>query len=175
MDLERVIPFEEAVRPSKIIGDNGITWPSGYKIWGSGDIDHAYWTKLSLRCPINDIYITNATTPVLSGYGSAPLDSGQSIAFGTSQNSMPVLRLKLTEGEICAVSNEYMASSGRSLYKLLNYNGYGSWETKVGSYSHDPRYSKIGTVTESRLFSDNGVTAVLGYAFNNFLINIFLI
>ena len=34
---------------------------------------------------------------------------------------------------------------------------------------------KIGTVTESRLFSDNGVTAVLGYAFNNFLINIFLI
>ena len=151
--------FEEAVRPSKISEDNGIEWPLGYKIWGSGDIDNAYCTQINLRCPINDFYITNSTFPVLRGYDSASLDSGQRIAFGRNENNLPILRLKLTEGEVWANANEYMTSSGRKLYKLLNRNKYGSWNTKVGNYTHDPRYTKIGAISEHKLFSDNGVLA----------------
>ena len=125
-------------------------------IWGTGDVDLAYCTKTELRCPINDVYISNSTNPVLTGYSSATLDSGQTLAFGTNQNDLPILRLKLTEGQVWAVADEYMKSPGRTLYKLLDYNGYGDCDTKVGSYYNDPRYTQISTVTENRLFNDNG-------------------
>jgi hypothetical protein len=69
---------------------------------------------------------------------------------------MPVVRLRLTEGEVCANPAMYTASEGRSLYKLLDTSDYSSCTPKVGDEYYDKRYTKIGSVKENRLFSDNG-------------------
>ena len=53
-----------------------------------------------------------------------------------------------------------MASSGRTLYTLLNTNHYGKCSTKIAGKTNDPRYTKVGLVKENRLYDDNGVTAV---------------
>ena len=69
---------------------------------------------------------------------------------------MPVVRLKLTEGEVCANPVMYTASEGRSLYTLLDIGEYYACTPKVGDEYYDKRYTKIGSVKENRLFADNG-------------------
>lgn len=112
-------------------------------------------------CPINDVFITDQKYTLSEGYNSAPLDNGLKIVFTSNGTELPIVRLRLTEEEVCSNPSEHALSKGRSLYKLLRtggYNGCNSWI--AGSYS-DPRYTKIGTVREDRLYEDNGVSYVV--------------
>ena len=83
------------------------------------------------------------------------------MAFTTKYKSMPVVRFKLTEGQICADPEQYMASDGRKLYPLLNTGSYGACSTMVASSYYDDRYDFVGSVNEVRLFEDNGVMNVI--------------
>lgn len=79
-----------------------------------------------------------------------------SLAFTTEFKGLPVIRLKLTEGQVCANPENYMPSEGRRLYKLLNTGDYHSCGQKVADGYFDTRYDLIGSVNEDRLFKDNG-------------------
>jgi len=157
------LSFLDAPRPTKTSNGNGISCPDGYKVCGTGTVDTAYCAKSSERCPINDVYIASSTTVIAATYSSATLGSGQTLLFSINGSSLPAVRLRLTEGKVCANPYEKMATSGRSLYYLLDYSGYGSCSTKVGSYSTDPRYTNIGTINEAKLYEDNGVMSVINY------------
>jgi hypothetical protein len=67
----------------------------------------------------------------------------------------------LTEEQPCMNPTEYAASSNRKLYALLNQSSYNSCYTKLADTYNDPRYLKIGSIRESRLFEDNGVSNVI--------------
>lgn len=59
-----------------------------------------------------------------------------------------------------------MPTEGRKLYLLLNTQEYSSCSQKVSAGYFDTRYDKIGSISEDRLFRDNGkfppLTAYLG-------------
>jgi hypothetical protein len=112
-------------------------------------------------CPINDVLVTDSISNIPSGYHTAMLDQGYVIAFSNRSTHLPIVRLKLTEEQPCVNPSEYAASSSRSLYKLLNQGAYHSCYTKLADSYTDPRYRKIGTIRESRLFEDNGVSHVI--------------
>ena len=105
--------------------------------------------------------ILDPNTNVLANYTILKLGNGFKLVYTTESNSLPLVRFKLTESEVCATPNEYATSTGRNLYKLLNTNNYGSCTSKIGGVYHDLRYSKIGEILEKTLFDDNGVTFVL--------------
>lgn len=83
-----------------------------------------------------------------------------SIAFTDNGTDLPIVRLKLTEGKVCANPDVQMKTEGRTVYKLLNSEYYGDCTTKVGNQTTDPRYTLIGSIKENRVFEDNGVNSV---------------
>lgn len=152
--------FLDTPRPTKPFATNNVTCSAGFKVCGTGDADHSFCGKIGVDCPINDIYITKPGEQAKPGYKTVPLDQGQLIAFTTEAANLPVVRFRLTESKVCANPSQYAASSGRSLYKLLNSENYGSCSDKVGGSNYDSDYELLGTVREDRLFQDNGILAV---------------
>lgn len=151
--------FVEARRPSIGPGvGTTLTCPTGYKLWGTGDKNTAVCARDQDKCPINDIYIVDGQHPLKPGYKSVPLDLGMSVAFSENGTGLPIVSFKITEGEVCANPNQQMASSGRTLYALINKSHYGSCSTKIAGSTTDPRYTKIGAIKENSLFDQNGVT-----------------
>ena len=74
---------------------------------------------------------------------------------------MPIVKLRLTEGLICADYKQFSTSQGRELYKLIKKSNYGNWTKKVGGEYTDPRVSRIGSVDERTLFNDNEIIKVV--------------
>ena len=129
---------------------------------GKGDVDYVIWVREGSQWPINDIIITDSKTNLDPSYSKAQLDNGLSVAFtNSSSNRLPVVRLKLTEGEVCTTPNHYEKSEGRYLYKLIYTRDYYKCSSMIAGLYKDPRYRKISSVSEDRLFEDNGVIYVI--------------
>lgn len=112
-------------------------------------------------CPINDISISDQTTATPNEYEHINIDNNLKIIYTRNSTTLPVVRMKLTEGEVCANPSQYEKSSGRYLYKLLRDDEYYTCSSEIGGSYHDPRYKKISSVREDRLFEDNGVMPVI--------------
>lgn len=150
-------PFHKAERPSKKFAEIGCQ--NGYRLCGTGKYDTQTCIPTNQQCPINDIKLLNLTVANPEGYSSVNIGNDMKIAFTSTAASLPIVRLKLTEGKVCANPSEYEKSNGRHLYVLLR-GGYGSCSSEIGDEKHDPRYTEIGSIREDRLFDDNGVTRV---------------
>jgi hypothetical protein len=83
------------------------------------------------------------------------------MAFTTESTTLPIIRLRLTEGKVCADPSEYMATPNRSLYRLLNTDHYGTCKNSVANSTFDPRYSGIASISEDILFKDNDLLYTL--------------
>ena len=136
------------------------TCPTGYKVWGKGNVNTNYWTSTNSSCPITDIYIGNPNSTVQPGYKALPLGNGRYAAFKSEGNDLPIVRFKITEGNVCVDPYQQMKSENRTIYKLMN-DTYGEWEAKVAGNSTDPQYVQIGSIKENILFDDNNVTNVI--------------
>jgi hypothetical protein len=148
-------PFYRSAKPTKKFGTTSC--PSGYEICGTGQPDHQSCVRANHPCPINDIVISKSTSAVVEGYSQVMLDEGWSVTYTSQSTGLPVVRMKLTEEQPCADPTQYAASVGRYLYKLLKQTSYYSCKSKIADSYTDPRYDKIGSVREDRLFEDNGV------------------
>lgn len=146
--------------PDKKFGSSEVKWPSGYRVWGNGKADYMTWMKPNFPWPINDIYITSSNS-IPFGYSYQPLDDGQVLVFSSNSTTLPTVRFKLTEGDVCANPSEIERSEGRVNYKLLNDYTQSKCSTKIGDTYTNPRFMLIGNVREDRLFEDNGVMNVI--------------
>ena len=136
--------------------------PSDYRKCGRGTPYAIVCVKNDYPWPINDIIITQENDTLLSsGYSKAMLDNNLVVAFTkNSTNRLPTVRLKLEQGEICANPNEQQVSKGRHFYVLLNPGSYSGCSSKIAGFYTDPRYRKISSIREDRLYKDNQVTYV---------------
>jgi len=83
------------------------------------------------------------------------------VFFSTNGTGSPIARLRLAEGQVCSNPSEFDRTKGRNSY-VLNRNGYYSGcNSMIGKSYFDPRYNKISSVPEDRLFNDNGVSYVV--------------
>ncbi|CAI2364556.1 unnamed protein product [Moneuplotes crassus] len=153
--------FVDTERPRKIAG--GIKCPFGHKPCGTGDINQIICVREQERCPINDVQILMNGQAPKPGYEVVPIDSssGVMLAFTTNYTGLPVIRFKLTEGQVCANPDTDMITEGRIPYKLLNTNNYHSCNQKVSDSYYDTRYDLIGSINEERLLKDNGLYLML--------------
>ncbi|CAI2362240.1 unnamed protein product [Moneuplotes crassus] len=142
--------------------------PQGYKICGGDDPDTQTCVRENHQCPINDVIITDSSLDVPSGYKSIQLDSGMILAFTNSSThrtnsiksaGLPIVRFKLVEGQVCAEPSQEATTEGRFLYQLLNKYSYACW-TEVAGSKTDPRYKKVASIKENRLYEDNGISYV---------------
>ncbi|CAI2360032.1 unnamed protein product [Moneuplotes crassus] len=129
-------PFNRAVRPTKMFGVTKC--PGGYKICGSGEPKDQYCVSQGSPCPINSIIISDTSSTFSNTDSQIPqenddhytklnLDSGVVLAFSYSKaGGLPIVRMKLTEGGVCANPEEVGTSKGRYLYKLLR-----SWDKQL--------------------------------------------
>ncbi|CAI2364706.1 unnamed protein product [Moneuplotes crassus] len=148
--------FVQIERPFKLAGE--ISCPNGYKICGSGDPSHIICVNQGEQCPINDVKILmNGETPE-PGYQTITLDHTLDIklAFTSDSSGLPVVRFRLTEGQVCADPDIYMMSEGRYPYELLRNEDYHQCDKEVADGYFDTRYENIGSVNEERLLKDNG-------------------
>jgi hypothetical protein len=152
-------PFNKVTRPSNALSNPEC--PMGHQTCGTGSVNKVTCAPKDHLCPINDIVITDSISNVPSGYQTAMLDQGYVVAFSNKSSNLPIVRLKLTEEQPCVNPTEYSASTSRKLYALLNQSSYNNCYTKLADAYNDPRYSKIGSIRESRLFEDNGVSYVI--------------
>lgn len=151
-------PYSRSVKPTKSFG--AASCPNGYRICGTGDSAAQSCVSGNNSCPINDIIISQdvAAKP---GYSTAKLDGGWSVAFTRNSTGRPIVRMMLTEEQPCADPTQHAASKGRNLYKLLRTDSYSSCSNEIADSQTDPRYNKMGSVREDRLFEDNGVLYVV--------------
>ena len=156
--------FIETQRP-KLSSDSKLIWPQSYKIWGNGDINTAYWVKDSQLWPINDIQIlslsSNSSLLQNSNYTSILLGSNVFIVFTRNAASLPISKIKVTEGGVWINPKQYMKTMNRQLYKLLRPSDYGEWSQFFKNKTIDNRYTIFGSIDEHSLFDGWGVTNVI--------------
>lgn len=148
--------FEKAVRPD-LKGE----CPDGYYKSHEGTLNNVICLKNSDPQPISNIMLLEPNSDTPPGYTELVLTDGYRLAFTKTSDSLPMIRFRLTEHEVCADKSQYTKTPGRGLYKLINTNNYYSCSNKLGGVYYDNRYLRIGEVRESRLFNDNGVTRIL--------------
>jgi hypothetical protein len=151
-------PYSRSVKPTNNFGVTSC--PSGYRVCGTGDLKKQTCVSGNNSCPINDIVISQNGT-VKAGYSQAKLDGGYTVSFSKNSTGRPIVRLMLTEEEPCADPTQYASSKGRNLYRLLRTDSYSSCSNEIADSKTDPRYTKLATIREDRLFEDNGVLYVV--------------
>lgn len=154
--------FVDAIRPdtnSEFKANKGC--PENYRLCGSGKIEYSLCVKNEEDWPINLIYITNDTSSLNDGYERQPLDDGYEVVYSTTNDTLPAVRLKLTQGKVWANAGQQERTKGREKYKLLlNDHVYGC-KSQIDGTHYDPRWTLIGQITEERLFEDNDIDTVV--------------
>ena len=95
------------------------------------------------------------------GYNTQQLDDQKILVYSDNSTDLPIVEFKLTEGKVCANPSEVERSKGRYNYKLLHDPTVSKCSESVGEYSYNPRFKKISTIREDRLYEDNGVDRVI--------------
>ena len=80
------------------------------------------------------------------GSRSVTMRDGTVISFSNTGTELPISRLRLSEGSICADKREFDKSAGRELYKLVDTSEYGGCYTEIGGQTTDSRYTNVGSV-----------------------------
>ena len=138
--------------------------PKAHKICGLGkdpsaepSYSRAMCVPQNDPCPINDVKVINNADPVPEGYSYVQLANNRRIIYTNTSEGLPVIEFKLTEGKPCIDNEELDITPGRYIYTLLNKNNYNGCKTRIGNWTHDSRYQKIGSTNEETLFENNGV------------------
>ena len=154
--------FKDTQRPDLSI-NNTLIWPKDFKLWGKGNINAAYWTKDYQLCPINDLFIytlppgSNSSTLIDSEYTYLSLGNNTYLVFTRNATSLPITKIKITEGDVWINPKQYMKTPDRELYKLLVQSNYGEWNQVFKNKTTDDRYTLFGSTDEHSLFKDCGV------------------
>ena len=145
--------FANMLRPIRKIGGSKIEWGYGYKLWGAGGRDYSVWVRDSQECPLNhiDIKTLGDLSQIPAGYKAQPLDGGQYVLFTNKSDRLPIVKLKITEGDICANPKNNYNTKDRFHYKLLKNQSKEGWTSKISGSYFDPRYKIISRIREDRL------------------------
>ena len=87
----------------------GSPCPKGFHKCGQGDADHSLCVPEGDECPINDVRIGSAPP----GFKSVELGDGTMLGFSSSGEGLPVVRFRLSEGEVCADKRDFDISPNR--------------------------------------------------------------
>lgn len=133
----------------------------GYKHCGSGDENTVLCIHNDQKCPINHVEINNATNLPKPGYETIPLGDSVFLSYTSKHEGLPIVRFKLTEGMVCADSEEQTTSENRTLYGLLKNVHSSECRSKIGNSYYDTSYERVGSIKEETLYKDNGVMEVV--------------
>lgn len=112
------------------------------------------------RCPINKIVI-NQSVIAPTNYKYSTIAFGNDYGYLHYTNEAidePILvKLKLSEGEICINPNQYNSKYPKDQFILDEIgNDYGC-DDKVGNYTYDPRYIEVDQLSKSIVFPENEI------------------
>ena len=111
------------------------------------------------ECPINFAVITNEKEPP-SEYGNytyktISFDDGTNLHYtNDAVDRSVIIKLKLTEGDVCLDIDEYNSNGTR--YQLDFYEHYGC-NNNFSDFIYDERYEYFDTMNKYELYSDNNV------------------
>lgn len=110
-------------------------------------------------CPINFAIITNNKDPPNNygnyKYNTISFEDGTHLHYTNEAiDRSVIIKLKLTEGQVCLDIDEYNSNGTR--YKLDYYEHYGC-NSNFSNYTYDNRYEYFDTMNKYKLYNDNNV------------------
>lgn len=112
------------------------------------------------KCPINKLVFDDSPSPP-KDFNYTTLSFGADNGYLHYTNEAidnPILiKLKLSEGQICVNPNQYNTKYEKEQFILDEINDDYGCNDQVGNYTYDPRYTKLDQISKSILFPENEI------------------